>query len=162
MVQGLHKTSDIINRITGWLVIVFFLVMVFSAVTQVLTRYCFNYSFSWTEETARYTFIWLNMLGACIGVKYGSHAVITVFIDHLPRQIKRVIQTIISLLILFGATLMITEGLRVVSITWVQPSPALHIPMALIYFAVPVSGAIIIIHILSILLKTIYPEREGN
>lgn len=150
-----ERCSDGVNRMVEWLAITLFVVMVFSAVTQVFTRYVLNYSFSWTEELSRYTFIWLNLLGASICIKRGSHAVVTVLIDHLPGSIRWLAVILIDLLVLFGAFLMITQGVKVVSATMMQPSPAMHVPMGYIYLAVPVSGIAIFIHKLRDLLADV-------
>ncbi|PIW02243.1 MAG: TRAP transporter small permease, partial [Deltaproteobacteria bacterium CG17_big_fil_post_rev_8_21_14_2_50_51_6] len=40
---------------------------------QVVSRYMFNYSFTWYEELSRYIGVFVAFLGAATGVKYGMH-----------------------------------------------------------------------------------------
>lgn len=149
LVKKINKLSDITNNMTRKFAIVFFIVMTIATVIQVISRHTMKYSFSWTEEVARFTFIWVNMLGACIGIKYGTHATVSFVHELVPKKVSKILKIIVDLLITFGCVLMITEGMRIVSVTANQPSPAIRLPMSFIYISVPICGVIMLIHVLS-------------
>ena len=50
---------------------------------QVVSRYVFNHSLSWSEELARYIFIWQVWLGSSYCVKENRHIRIDIFTEHL-------------------------------------------------------------------------------
>jgi len=136
----LKKISDNTNRIIELICICIFSLLLISADIQVFTRYIMNSSLSWTEEIARFAFIWLTMLGASIALKNQSHAVISIVLDHMPKKIRKGLNIIIDLLILFFCVIMIIQGIRMAILTKDQPSPAVHIPMAYIYISVSIGG----------------------
>ncbi|WP_286973925.1 TRAP transporter small permease [Acetomicrobium sp. UBA5826] len=144
--MSLKKLSDFFDRVAKMVCVIMFVIMVIAAITQVFARYVINYPISWTEEAARYSFIWLNILGASIAVKHGTHAVITVIVDHIPTRLKTIIVLCVDVLVMFGGYLMLTQGVMLVTMTMNQLTPAIHIPMGYIYLSVPVSGLLIIFH----------------
>jgi TRAP-type C4-dicarboxylate transport system permease small subunit len=162
MTKVAKDISNFINRVTGWMIIVFFMIVIAAVTMQVFSRYIMNHSFGWTEEAARFAFIWLNMLGACICVKTCSHATITVLVDLLPPKVRRLTDILIQILILYVTFIMVTQGMKVFNVTKTQPSPALGIPMALIYGCVPVCGMLLAIHTIASLFELLHPEVRAK
>ena len=158
----LKNISNSVNKLVGIFCICIFIVMLTSTVLQVFTRYVLNSSLSWTEELARFTFIWITMLGASIALKNKSHAAITMIIDHLPIKIRKVIFIITDLLILFFAYLMVFQGIKMGIATSHQYSPAIHIKMTYIYLSVPFAGLIIFLYKLCDLYQNIISKNYNN
>jgi TRAP-type C4-dicarboxylate transport system permease small subunit len=102
---------------------------------------------SFTDELARYLMIWLGILGAAYVSGRNMHVAIDVLplrsSDKTQRKLKRIVYVSIIAFALFA---MVIGGLRLVYITYVldQHSPALQIPLAAVYFALPLSGILII------------------
>ena len=76
------------------------IILVVSAFAQVFGRYVLNASPSWSEELARFAFIWCSSLGAACALDKGGHAAITVLGDHLPRGAERILRTAMTVVIL--------------------------------------------------------------
>jgi C4-dicarboxylate transporter DctQ subunit len=112
--------------------------LVVATLLQVVSRYILRQPLDWTEETARYVFVWLAMIGAGIAARDRMHFFVDVFLEWLPRRLRRVAA--------IGTGLASTAFLLVVS--WaainlalgnaIQDSPVLMVPMSLPYFAIPV------------------------
>ena len=62
--KKLEQVSDIINKCVSYIGMVIFIVLIVACVAQVFFRFILNNSLSWSEELARYCFIWMHMLGA--------------------------------------------------------------------------------------------------
>ncbi|HEY5930080.1 MAG TPA: TRAP transporter small permease subunit, partial [Burkholderiales bacterium] len=63
-----------IYRLLTWLMIATVAILVVPVTLQVLSRYTdLVPAYIWTEELARFMFIWMVMLGAMIGVREGTH-----------------------------------------------------------------------------------------
>lgn len=142
----LKKLSAIVNKIVIYLCIVAFVIVIVSSSLQVFTRFVINAALPWTEELARFTFVWMSLLGGSICVKHKSHAVVTVLVNWLPTGIRSKILLVADTLVLFGAILMITEGWKMVAATGRQLSPAMYLPMSYVYLSVPLSGLAIFVH----------------
>ena len=94
----------------------------------------------WTEEMARFLFIWMIMLGAMIGVRDASHFECDVWPELKPRAnaLLRVVSTIFVLLF---ALVFVWYGIRFVQFGWNQTSELADMPMTWIFAAWPLTGA---------------------
>jgi TRAP-type C4-dicarboxylate transport system permease small subunit len=121
-------------------------VMVVNVLWQVFTRYVTGDPSAFTDELARYLMIWIGVLGAA----YVSGQNLHVAIDILPSRAKpktrkklKILVTILIILFVFVA--FVLGGSRLVYISYIlgQHSPALQIPLAMVYFILPISGLLI-------------------
>lgn len=137
LIKGLELT---VMLVTGFLVI--------DVVWGVFTRYVWGHQSQWTEELARMLLIWVALLGASIGFIRKSHLGVDYFVNKLSEKSRAISQLVIYLLIaIFAAIILIYGGCRLVSssLSYSQPSPALHIEWGYVYLAVPISGFFIVI-----------------
>jgi len=111
---------------------------------QVIMRYIFKNSLSWSEELARYLFIWLIYFGISYGAKIRKHIKIEAFLGLLPKSCRKYIPIIGDLLFLiFSVFIAITANTLVhKQLALGQTSTAMHIPMAVIY-AAPMVGFVL-------------------
>ena len=65
---------------------------------QVVSRYVFNHSLSWSEELARYIFIWQVWLGSSYCVKENRHIRIDIFTEHLSPQVRKIYEIVITMI----------------------------------------------------------------
>jgi TRAP-type C4-dicarboxylate transport system permease small subunit len=124
--------------------------------------YVMNASASWTEETARYSFVWLNMLGASIAVKYKAHVGVDILTVKLSGNAKKIQQSILMLLIITAAAIFVVEGIRLTLAVTDQLSPAVRIPISLVYLAIPVSGFGMFVHGLCQLAGIVTGQEEAK
>ena len=123
--------------------------MVINVLWQVFSRYILANPSSFTDELARYLMIWVGVLGAAYVAGKGNHVAITYFSEKFNSANQKKLQTLINLTILAFAILgMFIGGLRLVYITLVleQLSPALKIPLGVVYSVIPISGILIIFY----------------
>ena len=83
-------------------------------VAQVFCRYVLNSSLSWSEELARYLFIWMIYIGISYGVKLDKHICVDAVYSFAPKSIKRYYAIIGYLLFLLFAVAMVYFGILVV------------------------------------------------
>lgn len=143
----MEKTFQLLNKIIEMLLVVIFGLLVIDVVWQVISRYVVGQSSSFTEEFARFSLIWLTVLGAAYinGSKEG-HLSMDFLLSKLPKKKKVKRQKVIQVLMaLFALIIMVLGGGNLVYITLSlgQISSALQIPLGFIYAIVPISGLII-------------------
>jgi TRAP-type C4-dicarboxylate transport system permease small subunit len=156
----LEKCSSGINKAFTAIGIVFLAYLVFSTAAQVFFRYVLNSSASWTEETARYSFVWLNMMGASIAVRYGSHVGVDIIAGWLTGTKKKIHRTTIAFLILFTSSVFVIEGIRLTLAVTDQFSPAVAVPISLVYLAIPVGGVGMVFHSLLLLVQIVSGQES--
>ena len=141
------KLRALINSILAHLLVAIMAVMVLNVLWQVFSRYFLGSPSSFTDELARYLLIWIGILGAAYVAGQNRHIAIDLLPSRLStgaqRKLKFLVRTVI---ILFSFFAMVVGGSRLVYITYVleQYSPALHVPLAVVYAVIPLSGLIII------------------
>ncbi len=146
-----------IDTILGNTLVVIMTVMVINVLWQVFTRYMLGIPSSFTDELARYLMIWLGILGAAYVSGQNLHVAIDVLPSKLSKTKQKKMARIVNLLIIaFAITALIIGGIRLVYITYLleQQSPALEIPLALVYLVLPLSGLLIIFYKVSDFLAT--------
>jgi TRAP-type C4-dicarboxylate transport system permease small subunit len=93
----------------------------------------------WTEEMARFLFIWMVMLGAMIGVREGTHFEVDVWPDLKPRA-NAVLGLVSMVFVLITALIFVWYGIKFVQFGWNQTSELAELPMAWIFVAWPLTG----------------------
>lgn len=139
-------------------------VMVSVIFLQVVMR-IMNSSLSWSEELARYCFIWLVYIGISYGVKKQRHIKVDVLLVLLKEKGRVILTIIANLLFLFFAVYVMIYGYDIASrlLAFGQQSPALHIPMGLVYMATPVGMGLTVIRIIQNLIglfKTLFGKSD--
>ncbi len=144
----MERIYIVLNKIIETLLVLIFGLLVIDVVWQVVSRYVIGQSSSFTEEFARFSLIWLTVLGAAyINGRKEGHLSMDYLMSKLPlaRQ-KRRNKVIQGLMALFAMIVMVIGGINLVYITLTlgQTSPALHLPLGYVYAIVPICGVIII------------------
>jgi len=116
---------------------------------QVLMRYLFAWPNPWSEEVSRFCFIWLSLLGASLAVARRTHFRFDQVTGRLPPRVKKVVETFAAAIVLLFAIVLIGTGIALMDLTMGERSAALNLPVALVYAAAPVSGALMAIHLLA-------------
>jgi len=112
---------------------------------QVILRYVFNNSLSWSEESARYMFIVFTWVGTSIAASKDRHIKVELLQTKLPKA-KNFLQVICSVVCLLMSAFMLFYGIKLIQIMHVNVavSPTMHIPMWICYMSVPLGGALLI------------------
>ena len=115
-------------------------VMVICILAQILTRTFFRVPFSWTDELARFTFLYFCFLGGVITLRRKLHLGIDFFESKMPPKGQFVNRLFVfTMIISFGLFLGIF-GARLMGIVGNQLTPILRIPMKYVYLSLPMSG----------------------
>jgi TRAP-type C4-dicarboxylate transport system permease small subunit len=145
-------------KILRWLdqyfeeVILVFLSAIMVVVTflQVFMRYVMQSSLGWSEELARYCMIWLIYIGISYGVKKQRHIKVDALLLLFKHKGKIIFNIISNLSFLVFAIFIIIYGsdMALKLWEWGQTSPALHIPVGLVYLATPIGMGLTAIRII--------------
>lgn len=123
------------------------LAMISIIFTQVIARYAFHNSLTWSEEVGRYLFVWITFLGAALGVRNKSHVALDILIKKLPPLPKNIIVTFTTLAMMVFSAVLIYASMTMLAIGSRQVSAALQLQMKWVYTILPVSGFLIIFYL---------------
>ena len=107
---------------------------------QVVMRYVFQNSLSWSEELARYIFLWQTWLGASYAVKEHRHLREEMQADRFKGRARLVFELFV-LVVWFGFSgFLAYQGYQMTSflVQSGQTSAAMQIPISWAYASVPV------------------------
>lgn len=159
----MKKIANIYNRLEEYILVLSLIITVSIIFYQIIMRYVFHSAPFWTEEVARYLFIWQIWLGTSIGVRERKHIRIELVGSLLlksGRVIQRHLLEILIILIWISFTIFLAVTgfqLLVEQANKGVVSVALRIPLYYAYAAVPVSCSIVTIR----LLFNLYDEIKG-
>ena len=106
---------------------------VFSRFTELIPSYI------WTEEMARFFFIWMIMIGAMVGIRDGAHFDVDLWPDLRPRA-NALLRVVSNVFILLFALVFVWYGIKFVQFGWNQNSELAELPMPFIFVAWPMAG----------------------
>ena len=115
----------------------------------------------WTEEMARFLFIWMVMLGAMIGVRDGTHFDVDVWPQLKPRA-NALFRIVSSVFVLVFALVFVWYGIKFVQFGWNQSSELADLPMTFIFVAWPLTGFTWLLFGGQRILKDIHLLRFGS
>ncbi|MDR3331170.1 MAG: TRAP transporter small permease [Synergistaceae bacterium] len=122
---------------------------------QVVMRYVFSASLSWSEELARYIFLWQIWVGTSWGVKERRH----IRVDALPRALGEKgrfrLEVVVLLIWALFSTFIAYKGGQLCRVLFTrnQLSPAMRIPIVYAYLSVPAGCALMAIRLFAELYK---------
>ena len=150
----MKKLVKIYNHLEEYLLVLSLIVTVSIIFYQVVMRYVFNSAPFWTEEIARYIFIWQIWLGTSIGVRERAHIRIQLIGNMLiskGRLLQKNILEIVILLVWLSLTVFLTvTGFQLVADQAAKGvlTVAVRFPLHYAYAAVPVGCGIVTIRLL--------------
>lgn len=116
---------------------------------QVLMRYVFNNPLVWTDEVTRLQLVWVTFLGAVLGYRFGADIAVDALEEHAKgkgwNRTAGAIEFIVQSAIVAVSLVFIFGGLQLVEATMTSLTPALGLPVAIFYAAVPVCGALVLV-----------------
>lgn len=120
--------------------------LVVDLTAQVLSRYVLPTPLAYTVELSRVLLIWLVFFGAARALYAGRHFSVRILIDQMPPAIRQAVDTLLQGVVAAFLVVLVVYG---IAITWNNPQiyPALGMPVAISYVALPLSGAVMLMHV---------------
>lgn len=144
---GMNSISNLICRLLEIIIVVLVVVNAGDVFLQVFNRYILvkisNISFSWTDELARYSMIWICYCALGICFREGSMAQVDIIYGRLGRRGRLVLYLITRILMVLVLYVSIRYGLYVCEIKKIYRSAMLRAPGVLLYSA-PIAGSLFV------------------
>jgi len=133
------RRPDWLEGLVG-LLLVGLVVVVFA---QVALRYLTYQPFAWTEEAARYLFIWLSLLGAAVGGRRGAHFAVAFVARRSPGGARRAARAGLRLVEAVFYGVLTWAGVEIVRVAHLQRAASTDLPMSVPYAAIPIAGLLL-------------------
>ena len=141
------------------IVIIALMVLVFS---QVVWRFAFNNPFPWSEELARYLQVWLILLASVACIRKGRHLAVDFFTQAFPFRVAKILKLVSYACILLFTGVLFVVSIHLIEITIHQITPAIRVPILVVYLAFPVSAFLMFMETLVLFLKITGARDRAN
>ena len=158
----MKKAKGVLDTVLRTTCVVLFTLLVLLVSWQVFTRLVLGNPSIWSEEAARYTFIWLSLIGISIATGEKADVAIDFFVQKVPARWQRWLELLAYLSTLsFAGVVMIWGGYLNASLAWTQKNPVLPVNAGVLYLAVPVAGVLFAFYLMYHLVRTLSPSYAG-
>ena len=117
--------------------LIFVIIMILLFV-QVISRYVFKHSFTWTEELGQLLFVWMTYLGVSSAVTYRKHLRIDALLNAVPFKAKKAMLIISDIIFIIFNIYLIFPFVQLIGTIGSSKTPILGIPKAISYWLIPV------------------------
>ena len=116
---------------------VLFIVIMVLLFLQVVTRYVFRHSFTWTEELSVLLFVWMTYMGVSSAVTYRKNLRIDALLDVVPFRVKKLLLIISDVIFILFNLYLIVPFVELIGSIGGSRTPILGIPKAMTYWLIP-------------------------
>jgi TRAP-type transport system small permease protein len=128
------------SRVLSWLLAASVAIIIIPVSLQIFSRYtALIPSYIWTEEMARFLFVWMIMIGAMVGIRESTHFDVDVW-PQLGARANALLKIIGSVFILGFALVFVWWGWEFTRFAWNRTSELADLPLWLIHMAWPLTG----------------------
>ena len=136
----MRRFIDGYYRLLDQLLVATVAVLIVPVSLQIFSRYpALIPSYIWTEELARFLFVWMIMIGAMVGIRDSAHFDVDLW-PQLPPRADALLRVVANLFVLAMALVFIWYGIKFVQFGWHQNSELAELPMPFIFVAWPLAG----------------------
>lgn len=146
------KVKYLVDNLEDLVIAVFFCGMCFFVFIQIISRYIFRSPLIYTDEAARYCYVWICFFGMAVSTKLENHIKIDLVEMLIKGKAKAIIRLFINSASLVLYAIITVIGYNYTTFNSIQLSPAMEISKAFIYASLPL-GAFLSIVRLSFIIK---------
>ena len=137
----LRKLTRWYAALLSWLLVASVAVLIIPVSLQIFSRYtALIPSYIWTEEMARFFFIWSIMLGAMVGIREGTHFVVDLW-PAMNARAQAALRLVSALFVLVFAAAFLWWGIDFTRFAFNRISELAELPLWVIHVAWPLAGA---------------------
>ncbi len=134
LVEGYYRFLKVLLTVLMFVLIIPVAMQILSRYTGIIPR------FIWTEEIARFCFVWIILIGAMIAVRDGTHFDVDVLPHSRNATVEKFMKLVSHVAIGLVALTFIIYGYDFAILGSRQRSEIAGLPMLSIYIAWPVAG----------------------
>jgi tripartite ATP-independent transporter DctM subunit len=128
---------------------------------NVLARTFLHHSFLWADETARLALAVLAFIGGAVAYRRREHAFVRIVLGRFPAPVERACLALADTLVLLIACVTGLAAIEFIQSSWIERTPILQLPAALIALPLPIGMALIALFAIDHLRRAHGPAAWG-
>lgn len=117
-------------------------------ILQVLFRYFLNQPLHWVDESSRFLFAYMIMIGAGLATAKAAQFSIDFIKELMPLSLQVIAEVLVRAGVIAFAIVLLRSGIRLAVATSGQTSASLQVPYTFPYSSMPLGAALILFHAL--------------
>lgn len=159
----MKKVSALLMNAVNVIMVFSLAVMVVLVFGNVVLRYVFNTGISFSEELARYMFVWLTFIGAIAALRNNEHLGLDTVVKRVPVPVRKIMLTVSILLMIYVSYLLMEGSWRMTVLNLNTRAPTTGLPLSFIYVSGIIAGGamilILLAHLYRVLFSRVKPEE---
>ena len=143
---GESRAFRVLAHVEDGLITMLVLAIFGIVLAQVLARFVFHVSLSWTTEISVTTMIWLTFLGIAVGVRDRVHVSFELFEDRLTGRAQTILRSLQLVVMGFLLVVLSYGGYELVKLGIDQVTPS-GVPQWVSFSAIPVGCTLGLVHL---------------
>lgn len=146
----MKKITKIYDSLEAFVLVLALALSTLLIFVQVIFRYVLNDSITWSEELARYIFIWMIWLGTSVSMKQKEHIRMDMLMNAVHGKGKLVLDLVSGIIMLAFCIFLVKYGWDLVAsmMSRGNKSVALRLPMWIVYSSLPFSQLIVALRLI--------------
>jgi TRAP-type C4-dicarboxylate transport system permease small subunit len=153
MILPIKKWTRILNRILETGVVVSGFAMIVVVIIQIISRFALPMAPAWTEEAARFFFIFTIGFAAGLAVRDHAYVNVDTILNMFSVKIQQWIQLFIHLCIIGFSAVIFIHSISLIKLGMIQRSASLHIPMSIVFSSISILSLSVFIYSCIVLVK---------
>lgn len=149
-----------ITNIDQYVSAILFIVIMCLLFLQVVSRYVFKHSFTWTEELSILLFVWMTYLGVSSAVTHRKNLRIDALLDVVPFKVKKTLLILGDVIFIIFNIYLIFPFIELIGSIGTSRTPILGIPKAITYWLIPVILVISSIKLVFDIIKLFHEDAK--
>ena len=144
--KAISKINNTLAKIEGAVMVFWFAIVLVVMTCQVVSRYIFNAPIAWSEEFARYSFVWISYIGCayCVAADTG----ITAFRDALPPKAKKLTTVLGNVVVMIVFIRLLPIAMKFIGKNSKFLTSMMRIPFKYLYYSLPVGCVLTVVHLI--------------
>jgi C4-dicarboxylate transporter DctQ subunit len=134
------------EKVIDWIAVLFFVIIFFVAMAQIIMRWIFRNPIVWSEELIRLMYVWICYIGWTMASRNRTHICITAVISRLPPFGQKVMETVNCVLVILFSVFMVWFGIKMTEVGGRGMAVTLPINFSLVYVSAPIANFIILLY----------------
>ncbi|MEU2202544.1 TRAP transporter small permease [Isoptericola sp. NPDC019482] len=141
------RVKNGLDVVLRWLCVLLLGALVLVVAWQVFTRQVLSAPSVWSEELAKYLFVWLSFFGTALVFGERGHIAVDFLVRKAPEHLQRAAAVLSQVVTFaFAALVLVYGGWQLAQLTWTQDVPSLPLMVGWLYLVLPVSGVLVLFY----------------
>ena len=140
------KIDDILDKIQAVFCVILFACIVIFGTMQVVGRFVFNNSPTWTEELIRYCAIWLTFVGSAMTARHDGHISVDILQEYIPgAKARAVLYAVARLVCIVFFICLVPAGMELAVRSANSYGASVRVSFQYIYASIPIGAVMIVL-----------------